>query len=74
MLSNSTLRHIWQIVEKAQARLLLEFTDSELVRWIQIQLESQIFVSDWEINAACNYIQTRIPLIRDLAESRLATA
>jgi hypothetical protein len=74
MLSSSTLRRIWLIIEQTQTRIILELSDSELVRRIQAQLETQVFLTASELNAVHYYIQSRVPLIRDLAECRLARA
>ena len=73
MLTNSTLRQIWLIIERTQTSILLELSDSELVGQLQVQLEAQRLIPDGELKAAHTYIQARIPLIRDLAESRLAS-
>lgn len=74
MLNSSALSHIWHIVEQTQARIILELSDSELIRKIKEKLEATVFLSVSELNAAQNYIRSRIPLIRDLAEARLTSA
>ena len=74
MLNAFTLRQIWSIIELTQTRILLELSDSELVRQIQEQLEARILLSAPESHAAHCYIQSKTPLIRDLAESRLFRA
>lgn len=74
MLNSSTLRQIWLIIERTQTRILLELSDQELVRRLQEQLEAQISISDSELFAARNYIQSKVPLIRDFAEGRLVSA
>ena len=71
MLNSSTLRQIWLIIEQTQKEILVELSDSEIVGQIQKQLETQIFIPNSELTAANNYIQSRIPLIRDFAESQL---
>ncbi|MEM7591524.1 MAG: hypothetical protein AAF383_08385 [Cyanobacteria bacterium P01_A01_bin.83] len=72
MLNASKLRQIWQIIEQTQARILLELEDLELILQLQKQLETQIFLSVSELCDVRIYIRSRIPLIRDLAEVRLA--
>ncbi len=72
MLNSHTLRQIWLIIEQTHTRLLLELSDSQLVAQIQQQLEAEIFIPENELNAARNYLQSRIPLIRDTAQGRLA--
>lgn len=74
MLNASTLRQIWLIIERTQTRILLELSDGELIRRLQEQLEAQISIPDSELFAARNYIQSKVPLIRDFAESRLVSA
>ena len=74
MLNSSTVRQIWRIIENAHVGILLELSDSELVRWVQHQLETEVFIPDSELHAAQNYIQSRVPLIRDLADTRLASS
>ena len=74
MLNSQTLRQIWLIIEQTHCRLLLELSDSQLVAQIQQQLETQVFLPDSEIYAARNYLQSRIPLIRDTAQGRLVKA
>jgi hypothetical protein len=74
MLNKSTLWQIWLAIERTQTQVLLETSDSELVRRLQKQLEAQIFISDSELNAARNYIQSSVSLIRDIAEGRLVGA
>lgn len=72
MLTSSKLRQIWQIIEQTQARILLELEDLELILQLQKQFETQIFLSVSELCDFRIYIRSRIPLIRDLAEVRLA--
>jgi len=68
------LRHIWQIIDQTQALNLLELGDLELILQLQKQLETQIFLSVSELYDVRIYIHSRISLIRDLAEVRLAIA
>ncbi len=74
MVNSKTLRHIWLILEQTQAQRILELSDSDLLVRVQKQLEAQIFLSDSELNNANIYINSRLPLIRDLAQSRLVGA
>ncbi len=61
MLKPSTLRQIWLVLDQAQIHLLLERSDAELSRWIQEQLEAQIFIPESELKATHHYIQSRVP-------------
>ena len=67
----STLRQIWLIIEQTQTLILLSLSDSELIQWIQEKLKAQRLISNSELNAVGVYVNSRIPLIRDFAESRL---
>ena len=66
MLDSSTLHQIWLAIEQMQTDSLLGLSDLELVKQIQEQLEKQRFLTATELYAAHIYIQSRIPLIRDL--------
>ncbi len=71
--SGLTLRQIWLSIERIQTDSLLELSDLELMRQIQEQLEEQKVLTSAELKFAHVYIQSRILLIRDLAENQLAT-
>ncbi len=73
MPSASTLRQLWLIIEHLQIHTLLDLNDFELARKIQAQLNQEACLSSEEIAQVKSYIQSRIPLIRDSAESRAAT-
>lgn len=73
MPSASTLRQLWLIIEHLQIHTLLDLNDFELARKIQAQLNQEACLSSEEIDKVKSYIQSRIPLIRDSAESRAAT-
>ncbi|MDJ0596091.1 MAG: hypothetical protein QNJ72_39940 [Pleurocapsa sp. MO_226.B13] len=74
ILSYSTVQQIWQIIEQTQTYHLLELNDSELLEQVSQQLETNLRLNADELNLARNYIQSKISLIRDLADSRLAAA
>ncbi len=73
MPSASTLRQLWLIIEHLHTNTLLDLNDLELARKIQEQLNQEAYLSSSEIHQVKSYIQSRIPLIRDSAESRAAT-
>ncbi len=73
-MSYSTVQQIWQIIEQTQTYHLLELNDSELLEQVSQQLETNLRLNADELNLARNYIQSKISLIRDLADSRLAAA
>ena len=74
MLNSSTLRQIWLIIERKQTPTILSLSDSEILQQLQEELQAQTFLSASELKAASLYISSRIPLIRDSAESKLTNA
>ena len=73
IISGLTLRQIWLAIERIQTNSLLELSNLELMRQVQEKLEQQNVLNSAELKFAQNYIQSRILLIRDLAEGQLAT-
>lgn len=66
------LRQLWSLVENTQATTLVSLDDKNLVKWLIEQLKTNSSLSQNETNRAMDYIQSRISLIRDLAEERLS--
>jgi hypothetical protein len=64
------LRQIWSLVEVTQTQVLLNLDDDSLVQWLLRQLKNQRSLDSQETVLFYNYIQSRLPLIRDLAQSR----
>jgi hypothetical protein len=64
------LRQLWTLVEATQAQLLLNLDDTSLVQWLLRQLRTQRPLDTEESTILSSYIQTKLPLIRDLAEER----
>ena len=73
MVDSLTLRQIWLSIVGIQTKSLLELSDLELTRQIQDKLEQQNVLTAGELKFAQTYIQSRILLIRELAESQLGT-
>ncbi len=69
-MNSSTLRRIWTLVEATQTSELLHLTDAELVQQLLLHLDEGIPLTDSEIEMISEYVQNRITLIRDLANSR----
>ncbi|WP_245939952.1 hypothetical protein [Stenomitos frigidus] len=69
-MSPSTLRQLWFIVETSQSQTLLNLDDNGLVQWLLKQLKAQQLLDHDETTAFSHYIASRVPLIRDLANSR----
>ncbi|MGI0495019.1 hypothetical protein ACN4EG_24810 [Alkalinema pantanalense CENA528] len=65
------LRHLWSLVENNQATLLLNLDDASLVQWLFKQFRSEQSLNAEEATMVCHYIQSKLPLIRDLAGQRM---
>ncbi|ABA20811.1 conserved hypothetical protein [Trichormus variabilis ATCC 29413] len=70
--NSKTLRQIWSLVEQTQSSTLLRLSDTDLVKQLLRQLNSQQALSIEEINSVNSYLSSRTNLIRDLATARLA--
>ena len=68
----SILRQFWSVIEETQASTLLRLNDTELARQLLIQLEHKPGLSLEDLSSISTYLYSRLPLIRDLAQSRLA--
>jgi len=66
------LRQLWSLVETTQSNLLLNLDDDSLVQWLLRQLTTQRSLDSQEADTFSRYIQSRLPLIRDVAHSRRA--
>jgi hypothetical protein len=67
------LRQLWSLVEATQAPILLNLDDPTLIQWLLRQLRLERSLDSTETHLFSDYIQSRLPLIRDLAHNRLAT-
>ena len=68
----STLRQIWSVIEETHASLVLKLSDAELLQQLLIQLADKKQLNIEEVCDIRAYIYSRIPLIRDGAQARLA--
>jgi len=66
------LRQLWSLIETTQATLLVTLDDATLVQWLLKQLKMNSALDGKESDLLDEYIQSRLSLIRDLAEQRLA--
>jgi hypothetical protein len=64
------LRKLWSTIEQIQSHTLLGLKDRDLPGQIVQEFEKNNPLSPEEYNFAMVYLESRIPLIRDLAESR----
>jgi hypothetical protein len=65
------LRQFWNVVETTQANLLLHLDDPTLVRRLTNDLQVQRRLDEAETTAVNHYIESKLPLIRDIAQARL---
>jgi polynucleotide 5'-kinase involved in rRNA processing len=66
------LRQLWSLIETTQATLLVNLDDATLVQWLLKQLKTNSVINGNETDMLNDYIESRLSLIRDLAEQRLA--
>jgi hypothetical protein len=66
------LRQLWSLVETTQTPILLDLDDTSLIQWLLRHLRQERSLDSNETHLFSNYIQSRLPLIRDLAHNRLA--
>ncbi|BAY28324.1 hypothetical protein NIES37_57830 [Tolypothrix tenuis PCC 7101] len=64
------MRQLWSVVETAQTKTLLQLDDATLVQWLVKQTNTQALLEPKETDFLCDYIQSRLSLIRDLAYER----
>jgi len=64
------LRQLWSLVETTQSSVLLNLDDDSLAYLLLRQLRSQRLLNHQETDSLVDYIHTKLPLIRDLAEQR----
>lgn len=64
------LRQLWSVVEATQAHTLLKLDDASLVQWLIKQTTTKTSLDGSETDVLGDYIQSRLTLIRDLAQER----
>lgn len=64
------LRQLWSVVETAHTMTLLQLDDASLVQWLVKQTTTQVLLDPNETDFLCDYIQSRLTLIRDIAYER----
>lgn len=74
MLDFTTIRRIWSNVEATDTETILQLSDKELVDKLQQQIQNKFLLNPEDTDTLRNYLMERIPLIRDLAYSRLSSA
>lgn len=64
------LRQLWSVVEMTQSNILLKLDDASLVQWLLKQTKTKASLDHNETHILSDYIQSRLTLIRDLAQER----
>lgn len=67
----SLLRQLWQIIRQTQTQTVFELKDQDLIEQFCLQLARQQPLSPQENLLVRNYLSSKIPLIRDLADDLL---
>ncbi|WP_040898349.1 hypothetical protein [Xenococcus sp. PCC 7305] len=65
----SLLRQIWKVIEQANLYELLSLNDTEVITRLLGQLEIKNRLSREETLVVKVYLNSKLPLIKDLAES-----
>ncbi|GAB4367388.1 MAG: hypothetical protein Kow00121_05660 [Elainellaceae cyanobacterium] len=67
------MRQFWSLVETTQTNIPLALDDRSLVQWLLRQIRSEQQLDSRETDILRDYIHTRLPLIRDLAQEYQAS-
>ncbi|MBW4696147.1 MAG: hypothetical protein KME27_30900 [Lyngbya sp. HA4199-MV5] len=70
MVTPNMMRQLWALVESTQVSTLLQFEDSDLVQFLLKRFKAQQLIDAQAASSLDTYIQSKLPLIRDLAEDR----
>jgi hypothetical protein len=73
-LNTTLLRQTWNLIETTNAWELLEVSESDLIQRLLQRLDAQKPLADQERVSLRDYLQAKMSLIRDTAESRLVMA
>lgn len=64
------MRQFWALVEMTQSNIPLGMDDRGLSQWLLRQVRSQRSLNTQETDVLADYIQSRLPLIRELAQEQ----
>ncbi len=65
------MRQLWLLIEGTQATLLVNLEDGPLVQRLTRQMQDSSIMDADARNALDLYLEAKLPLIRDVAQSRL---
>ncbi|MGD1862197.1 MAG: hypothetical protein ACFB0E_19795 [Leptolyngbyaceae cyanobacterium] len=63
------LRQLWSLIEGSHSGWILSLDDNSLVHWLIDQVSSDRLLDSTETDYLSGYIRSRLPLIRDIAQS-----
>lgn len=70
MITAKMMQQLWAVIESTQVNTLLQFDDSDLVNLLLNRFANQQVIDAQTANTLNTYIESRLPLIRDIAEER----
>lgn len=70
MITAKMMQQLWAVIESTQVNTLLQFDDSDLVNLLLNRFANQQVIDAQTANSLNTYIESRLPLIRDIAEER----
>ena len=68
-MNSSTLRQLWALIEETHNTTLLKLGDAQLVQQLLGQLQNKMILSGEELNIISTYLNSKVSLIRDLAQA-----
>ncbi|MEO0768117.1 MAG: hypothetical protein AAFY72_01580 [Cyanobacteria bacterium J06649_4] len=68
MMDIRLLRKLWSVVESTPSQRFSTLDDSSILHWLVEVLQADPAFDSQNLPVVSNYIQTRMPLIRDLAQ------
>ena len=71
MMTPKMMRQFWALIDTTQVSTLLQIDDSALVQLLLNQFTAEQPIDPQAAHSLNTYIQEKLPLIRDTAESRL---
>jgi succinate dehydrogenase flavin-adding protein (antitoxin of CptAB toxin-antitoxin module) len=70
MITAKMMQQLWAVIESTQVNTLLQFDDSDLVKLLLNQFANHQPIDAQTTHNLNSYIESRLPLIRDIAEER----
>lgn len=72
-MNTKLLRQTWNLIEATNAVELIEIGETELIQKLLKGLDAQQPLAELERNSLYKYLQSKMGLIKDTAESRLVS-